>query len=99
MEYTPQLTPQAKADIADACRYIAFELENPQSAVDLANGIYDVIFGLDIMPKRNPVWPREPWRSLEVRWSTYKNYNIFYAVDDPKAIVKILRVFYNRRNV
>lgn len=43
MEYTPQLTPQDKADIADACRYIAFELENPQSAVDLANGIYDVI--------------------------------------------------------
>ena len=99
MEYTPQLTPQAKADIADTCRYIAVELENPQAAVDLANGIYEVIFGLDVMPKRYPVWPREPWRSREGRWTAYKNYNIFYAVDDAAAIVKVLRVFYNRRNV
>ena len=40
MEYIPQLTPQAKADIADACRYIAVELENLKAAIDLANGIY-----------------------------------------------------------
>ena len=99
MEYASQLTPQAKADIADACRYIAVELENPQAAVDLANGIYEVIYSLDVMPKRNPVWPREPWRSSEIRWTVYKNYNIFYAVDDAAAVVKILRVFYNRRNV
>ena len=99
MEYAPQLTLEAKADIADACRYIAVELENPQAAVNLANGIYGVIYGLDVMPKRNPVWPREPWRSHEVRWTAYKNYNIFYVVDDAPAIVKILRVFYNRRNV
>ena len=70
-----------------------------QAAIDLVNGIYDVIYGLDVMPKRNPVWPREPWRSREIRWTAYKNYNIFYTVDDAAAIVKILRVFYNRRNV
>jgi toxin ParE1/3/4 len=99
MEYAPRLTPQAQADIADACRHIAVELENPQAAINLANGIYDVICSLDFMPNRNPVWPREPWRSREVRWTAYKNYNIFYAVDDAKAMVKILRVFYNRRNV
>ena len=99
MEYAPQLTSQAKEDIAAACRYIAVELENLQAAVNLANGIYEVIYGLDLMPKRNPVWPREPWRSREIRWTAYKNYNIFYAVDDVAAIVKVLRVFYNRRNV
>ena len=99
MEYTPQLTPQAKADIADAYRYVMFELENPQAAVELANGIYEVIFSLGIMPTRNPVWPREPWRSREVRWTAYKNYNIFYAVDNETTTVKVLRVFYNRRNV
>ena len=99
MDYAPQLTPQATADIADACRYIAVELENPLAAVDLANGIYKVIYGLDVMPKRNPIWPREPWRCREIRWTAYKNYNIFYAVDDAAAKVKILRVFYNRRNV
>ena len=99
MEYTPQLTPQARADIADACRYIAFELENPQAAINLANGIYGIIYDLGVMPKRNPVWPREPWQSREVRWTAYKNYHIFYSVDDPTATVRILRVFYNRRNV
>ena len=51
------------------------------------------------MPCRNPVWPREPWRSRNVRWTGYKNYNIFYSVDDDTGIVKIIRVFYNRRNV
>ena len=99
MEYTPQLTSQAIADIDDACRYIALELENPQAAVDLANGIYEAINGLDVMPRRNPVWPREPWRSRKVRWTGYKKYNIFYLVDDGAGIVKVLRVFYNRRNI
>ena len=99
MEYTPQLTPEAQADIANACRYIEFELENHQAAINLANGIYEVIYSLYVMPTRNPVWPREPWRSREVRWAAYNNYNIFYAVDDAEAIVKVLRVFYNRRNV
>ncbi len=99
MGYTPKLTSQAIVDIADACRYIALELENPHAAVELANGIYDVIFSLETMPCRNPVWPREPWLSRKVRWAGYKNYNIFYSVDDESAIVKIMRVFYSRRNV
>lgn len=73
----PQLTPEAKTDIADACRYIEFELENHQAAINLANGIYEVIYSLDVMPTRNPVWPREPWRFREVRWAAYKNYKIF----------------------
>lgn len=99
MEYAPKITPQAMADIADACRYIAFELENPQAAIDVANGIYEVIYGLDVMPYRNPIWPREPWRSRKVRWTGYKNYNIFYSVDEGAATINVLRVFYNRRNV
>ena len=99
MEYIPKLTPQAKADTTAACRYIAFELENPQAAADLANGIYDVIFSLGVMPCRNPVWPREPWHSRNVRWTGYRNYNIFYSVDDDTGTMKILRVFYNRKNV
>ncbi len=99
MEYTPKLTPQAIADIDDACRYIAIQLENPQAAAELANGIYDVIFSLETMPCRNPLWPRQPWQSRKVRWAGYKNYNIFYSVDDESATVKILRVFYSRRNV
>ncbi|MBR3923828.1 MAG: hypothetical protein IKJ45_11995 [Kiritimatiellae bacterium] len=63
------------------------------------DGIYEVIVALDVMPNRNPVWPRKPWRSRNVRWTGYKNYNIFYLVDDEAATVKVLRVFYNRRNV
>ena len=43
MEYTPKLTHQAVEDISDVCRYIALELENPQAAADIANGIYEVI--------------------------------------------------------
>ena len=99
MEYALKLTPEAIADINNVCRYIALELENPQAAADLANGIYDVIFGLDSIPHRNPVWPREPWLSRKVRWTGCKNYNIFYSVDDESGVVKILRVFYNRRDV
>ncbi len=99
MEYTPKLTHQAVEDISDVCRYIALELENPQAAADIANGIYEVIYGLDVMPYRNPIWPREPWHSRGVRWTGYKNYTIFYSVDDETATIEILRVFYNRRNV
>ena len=40
-----QITPEAEADIDDAYEYIAYHLENPQTAFELTDGIYAAIEG------------------------------------------------------
>ena len=99
MAFDIKLTPEANADIASICRYIAFELENAQAAQDFATDVFDAIFSLDEMPSRFPICPREPWRSRKTRYMGVKNYNVFYNVNEELGSVTILRVFYNRRNI
>ena len=41
----------------------------------------------------------EPWKSLEVRFTTFKNYMIFYKVDDEKLTVTVSRIMYGGRDI
>ena len=98
-EYSLQITPEAEADIDEAYEYIAYHLENPQSAFELADGIYAAIEGLPAMPSRFPIWKREPMKSEGIRSMPVKNFNVFYCINEPLHAVIVLRVMYNRRNV
>jgi len=98
-EYNVEITPEAEADIDEAYAYISYQLENPQAAFELTDGIYDGIEKLSTMPSRFPVWKREPLKSEGVRSFAVKNFNVFYVVDETRRTVFVLRVIYNRRDV
>lgn len=99
MAFAVTITSAAQFDIEETCRYIFFELENPQAAAKLATDIYDAIDTLDEFPLRNPLWRNEPWKSRGVHSLPVDNYLVFYSVDETRNIVTVLRVFYSRRNV
>lgn len=98
-EYALQITPEAEADIDEAYEYISYQLENPQAALALTDGIYAAIEELSVMPSRFPVWRHEPLKSEGVRSFGVKNFNVFYAINESRKTVIILRVLYNRRDV
>jgi len=98
-EYSVEITPEAEADIDEAYAYISYQLENPQAAFELTDGIYDGIEKLSTMPSRFPVWRREPLKSEGVRAFTVKNFNVFYIINKQVKTVSVLRVIYNRRDV
>ena len=98
-EYSLQITPTAEADIDEAYAYIAYQLENPQAAFELTDGIYAAIEDLATMPSRFPIWKREPMRSEGVRSFNVGNFNVFYCVNEQLHVVIVLRVLYNRRDV
>ncbi|MGN0851932.1 MAG: type II toxin-antitoxin system RelE/ParE family toxin [Kiritimatiellia bacterium] len=98
-EYRIEMTPEAEADIDEAYSYISCQLENPQAAFELTDGIYDGIGKLSAMPSRFPVWRREPLKSEGVRFFGVKNFNVFYVIDATRRTVFVLRVMYSRRDV
>lgn len=58
VKYAVEITPKAQWDMDEAFDYIAFQLENPQAAYDLIDGIYSATGDLSSMPERFPVWKR-----------------------------------------
>ena len=99
VEYTVEMTERARRDIDEAFDYIAFRLENPQAAYDLADAIYAGIGDLSFLPERFPAWKREPMKSRGVRVMGVKNFNVFYVIDKKRRSICVFRVLYNRRNV
>ena len=82
MEYKVFLTEHACDDLKAIYEYVAFKLLAPESAAGIVNGILSTSKTLDKFPNRNPIYHDEPWKSLEVRFVPYKNYIIFYIVND-----------------
>lgn len=99
VEYAVEITPKAQRDMDEAFDDIAFQLENPQAAYDLIDGIYSVTGDLSSMPERFPVWKRGSMGSKGVRFLCVKNFNVFYVIDKKRHCVSVTRIIYGRRNI
>ena len=69
--YKVVISPSANADLFNALRYIAYELENPQAATSLANGVERCYADLEEFPAahepcRDPVLARIGYRRYAV---------------------------------
>ena len=99
MEYNVLLTEHARDDLKSIYEYIAFELLSPDNAAGIIQGILAASKGLNAFPNRNPLYHEEPWKSLEVRFIPYKNYIIFYKVNDENMTVTVTRIMYGGRDI
>lgn len=99
MEYNVLFTNTARDDLKGIHEYISFDLLAPEAAANTTRGILAAAKALSSMPMRNPVYRDEPWKSLEVRFTTFKNYMIFYKVDDEKLTVTVSRIMYGGRDI
>lgn len=53
---------------------------------------------LDFMPTRYPLTEEEPWHKKGIRKMPFKNFLVYYLINDEKAAVWVTALVYGRRD-
>lgn len=93
-EYKVITLPLAEEDIADQTDYIAFELKSPETAMNMVRGFRKTINSLSTFPQRHELDEDEELEKYGIRKTYYKNYKIYFLIDEQEKVVYILRVFH-----
>lgn len=96
--YNIVLTRRAKDDIINISDYITYQLMEPQTARRLVKGLRQAIKSLERLPGRFSFIQDKPLAQLGIRLMPYKNYYIFYQIEEKMNMVYVLRIGYNRKN-
>ena len=99
MIYTVKISDEAGVDLRGIYEYIAFDLLVPETAANQLKHLKKSILGLNEMPKRFPLYQKEPWLSRGMRFIPVDNFLVYYIPDDEKREVTVLRVLYSGRNI
>ncbi len=99
MNYTIDISLQAKTDLRNIYSYIANELLSPQTAANQIDRLEENIFGLEVMPFRFKRYDEEPWKSRGLHIMPVDKFVVLYIPNKQKTIVTILRVMYGGRNI
>ena len=98
MQYALELTATAKADLSEIFTYIKTAFLDADTARSQVMRIKDTIMGLEQLPERFPLIPRETMGDCDIRKVLVDNYIVFYQIQPQPPIVYVLRVVYCRRN-
>lgn len=90
---------RALQDLREIFEYIAGQLREPVIAAAQINRIRAQIRSLGQFPARNKKVAWEPWHSIGMRQMPVDNFIAFYTIDDNQPAVKIVRIFYGKRDV
>ena len=93
--YKVVISPSANADLFNALRYIAYELENQQAATSLANGVERCYADLEEFPAahelcRDPVLARIGYRRYAIG-----NYLVIFRIADDVQEVRVVHIFHS----
>ena len=92
--YKVVMLPLAEEDIMNNTDYIAFEKKAPETALELAMGFRNTIAKLEFMPKQQKLDEDKELADREIRKCYYKNYKIYFYIDERTSTVYILRVLH-----
>ena len=99
MSYQVVLTNQAKADLISIYRYIAYNLQSPQTAEGQLSRLEKAIASLDMMPERFRAYEHEKWKARNLRIMSVNNYLVFYIPSQEEKTVAVMRIMYGGRDV
>ena len=99
MIYEIMITRQADSDLRGIYEYIALELLSPENAIGQVERLEERIVELQVFPDRYRTYEREPWKSRGMRVMPVDNFLVFYIPNEKTAVVTVIRVMYNGRNV
>ncbi len=95
--YRIRLSPRARDNIIDIGDYISHTILEPLTSKRFIKDMKHSILSLRQFPYRYPtINPND--NRLDIRCMPFKNFYIFYTIDDTTQTVTILRVGYNKRN-
>ena len=98
MRYEVKLTAQAIEQVQEIVRYISHILLVPETARKWADTLQSEIAKLDFMPTRYPLTEEEPWHTNGIHKMPFKNFLVYYLIDEDKKSVWITAVIYGRRD-
>ena len=95
-DYKELILPLAEEDIINNTDYIAFEKKAPETALELAMGFRNSIAKLEFMPRQHELDEDEDEELAlrGIRKCYYKNYKIYFFIDEKNGIVYVLRVLH-----
>ena len=88
------ITAPAEYDLINVEYAIFVDLQNPQAAERIVDGILQTIDGLRQFPLQHPPVNEELLASLGLRMTWFDNYNIFYYYETERDIIHIIRILY-----
>ena len=96
--YKVVISPSANADLFNALKYVAYELENPQAAAELADGVQKCYSDLEDFPLahelcRDPVLRRMGYRRYHVG-----NYLVIFRITEENNEVRVVHLFHATQN-
>lgn len=92
--YKIRINELAEQDLENAGDYIAFELLNPIAAEKMVKGIREQINKLEVFPESHELDDDPILAELGVHKTYYKEYKIFYTIDDNAKEVFVVRVLH-----
>ena len=98
-DYLVSYTNEALQDLRDIYDYISVELKAPGIAAAQVKRIRDEVHSLSTFPKRYKAVEWEPWAKREMRQLPVDNFIVFYTVGDDALAVRIVRIFYGKRDI
>lgn len=93
-KYMVKLMPKAYCDLDDIEWYIANELEEPTTALNLVDEIENSILGLEVFPQRGALRKIGRYAGKGYRQIFVKNYTIVYRIDEVRKWVIVVTVKY-----
>jgi len=98
MERSYKLLPKAKMDLEDTFRYIALELFNPESALELIEKFETKFKAICKFPKAYPLIINANLDNHHLRKAIVDNFIVVYLYDESKELINIVRVIYAKRD-
>lgn len=95
-QYKIRISELAEQDLENAGDYIAFKLLNPIAAENMVKGIREQINKLEVFPASYELDNDSILAELGIHKTYYKEYKIFYTIDDNVKKIFIVRILHIR---
>ena len=92
-----RLVPRALQDLENIYHYIAQELVEPRTALQLVNKLEESILSLETFPHRCPERQIGAYAHRGYRQLLVKNYTVIFRIDEAHKQVLVVTVRYARR--
>ena len=90
MKYAVEITDTAFELIRAQARYIAIDCQAPLNASRWLEKVWDVIDGLEHMPKRHNLAAENDYKNYEVRRLLVGDYQVLFTVDEAAGKVWVI---------
>lgn len=96
--YRVVISPSANADLFNALKYITYNLENPQAATKLADGVEACYAALSEFPASHELCRDQVLARMGYRRCPVGNYLVIFRIMEDLNEVQVVHIFHATQN-